>query len=962
MSTVVSVRRGSLSSAGEMASTAGSERDELLELLRSDGILYRTETQPVVSRDGSSARWMLDSLSVTLTQRGGHLAAYCLLELLQSFEARQLVTYGLTGVPLLQGCVLYGGGRYQGALVRKERKTHGSLKLIEGRLDRSEPVVIVDDSVSSACSMWTCVRELEKEGFQVEGGVSLVRFCYERGTAKMLQRGYRMAAVFDIYEDFIQHMDGEAPYILNPTKNFGTFSPSLRRAVAGLHPTRLARDVIVEYVRSGQALGVPAKLDRSYDSSGGCWVSLRRRSDIHDRPARSGFWHFSGESRGGAEQDVVLASIRTAQQLIQIKSCDILQLVEECAIAVTFFSELEPCAVGQLDNERYGIVVRSLERPPQMGGALPRMPGISTEWEQFCHAWRRNAQLFPFEPFQLYRHRVQKVVEPGVEWQPTGTAAPVKGGWHDRPGLGLVATRARESVLHELGISASTGEAGVDSGSHSILPREVVAAFVTIYANGRIAGCAGGFGEDIESSLHGFAVAAAQDTRFVQPRPDDNIAVSVSLLFNRHEIGVADPEWVVQPTRFADQALRVRQGNRMGIVLPFVAVTNNLSPLGYVREVIDKAGITRPPYRWTRYDCVTWLADDRDCRRLRHGLPEGEPAPSSRAQLVRLHDLLLSYTRRHHLAQGQSVSRYEVFADRVRTSLHPARLAYGAWIKARAGLHREAWEDLNHLESGQGSDGWIDLDAGAPSISELAFVVLARAELGADVKASVVVTRLWSQIDLHGRFATHRDASAADAAYRDYAPGQALLALACAVQRGGEDFRSEELRRALRYYRMRFCQNHHWGAVAWLTPAFSDWGLLLKDSSLIGFAYEITDWALQFQSDKTGGFLNDHQIDSPGATTALYLETLARIRATAEIERDTMREQRYRVACERALHFLDRLVYQERDSTVVPNLAAAIGGLRTSLTASDVRTDYVHHALGATIGLRPMLAEAGDAL
>lgn len=962
MSTVAGVRSANLKSAAGMANIVDSERDELLGLLRCDGILYRTETQPVVSRDGSSGRWMLDSLNVTLTQRGGYLAAHCLLGLLQSFEGRQLATYGLTGVPLLQGCVLHGGGRYRGALVRKERKTHGSLKLIEGRLDESEPVVIVDDSVSSGSSMWKCARELEEAGFQVEGGVSLVRFCYERGTAKMLERGYRMAAVFDIYEDFIRHMDDEAPYILNPTKDFGALSPSLRRGGEGLHPTRLVRDVIVEYVRSGQVLAIPEKMDRGYDSAGGCWVSLRRRSNIYDRPARSGFWHFPGEPREGAEKDVVLASVRTAQQLIRTSECDILQLIEECAIAVTFFSALAPCTVGQLDNERYGIVVRSLERAPKMGGALPRMPGISTEWEQFCHAWRRNAQLLPFESFQLYRHRVQKVIEPGAQWQPTGTPAPAKGGLSDRPELGPVATQARENVLHELGTSVSTKEDGVGPGSPGVLPEEVVAAFVTIYANGRIAGCAGGFSGDIGSSLHSFAVAAVHDTRFTHPKPDDNVAVSVSLLFNRHEIGEADPEWVVQPTRFADQVLQVRQGNRMGIVLPFVAVTNNLTPLGYVREVIDKAGITRPPYRWTRYDCVTWLADDGGCRRLRHGLPEGEPGPTASTQLVRLHDLLIGYTRRHHVAQGEPVSRYEVFTDRVRTGLHPARLAYGASIKARAGLHREAWEDLNRLESGQCPDGWIDLDAGSPSISELSFVVLARVELGAEVGSSAVLSRLWSQIDLHGRFATHRDATATDAAYQDYAPGQALLALACAVQRGGADFRPEELRRALRYYRMRFRQNHHWGAVAWLTQAFSNWGMLLKDPSLTAFAYEIVDWALQFQSEKTGAFLNDHQADSPGATTALYLEALAKVCTVAEIERATMREQRYRAACERALYFLDRLVYQERDSAVLSNPAAAIGGLRTSLTASDVRTDYVHHALGAIVGLRPMLAELGDSL
>ena len=51
-----------------------SARDELIEMLRRQAILYRSESQPVLSRDGTSARWMLDSLSVTLSPRGAQLA------------------------------------------------------------------------------------------------------------------------------------------------------------------------------------------------------------------------------------------------------------------------------------------------------------------------------------------------------------------------------------------------------------------------------------------------------------------------------------------------------------------------------------------------------------------------------------------------------------------------------------------------------------------------------------------------------------------------------------------------------------------------------------------------------------------------------------------------------------------------------------------------------------------------
>src|SRR6185295_13838747 len=91
-----------------------TDRSELLELLQRRGILYRSDTQPILSRDGTSARWMLDSLAVTLTPRGGELAGRCLLELLKRFDGKQIATYGLTAVPIVQSCILQSGGRYHG--------------------------------------------------------------------------------------------------------------------------------------------------------------------------------------------------------------------------------------------------------------------------------------------------------------------------------------------------------------------------------------------------------------------------------------------------------------------------------------------------------------------------------------------------------------------------------------------------------------------------------------------------------------------------------------------------------------------------------------------------------------------------------------------------------------------------------------------------------------------------------
>jgi len=265
-----------------------SARAELLTLLQRSGILYRSETQPVLSRDGTSARWMLDSLAVTLSPRGAELAGRCILELLKRFDGRQIATYGLTGVPILQSCLLQDSN-YRGLLVRKERKQHGSLKLIEGVIDSNEPVILIDDSVSSGTCMTEATERLEAAGLRVEGGICLVRFGWHNGYALMQERGYHMEAVYDIWTDFIAHMDDEEQPLANPSKWFPGFEWSTEKAREHLHPAELARVVVSKYLSTGKLLRPPESIDKHYDSTGGAWVSIRSRQNIHKRHARGGF-------------------------------------------------------------------------------------------------------------------------------------------------------------------------------------------------------------------------------------------------------------------------------------------------------------------------------------------------------------------------------------------------------------------------------------------------------------------------------------------------------------------------------------------------------------------------------------------------------------------------------------------------------------------------------------------------
>jgi hypothetical protein len=159
-----------------------------------------------------------------------------------------------------------------------------------------------------------------------------------------------------------------------------------------------------------------------------------------------------------------------------------------------------------------------------------------------------------------------------------------------------------------------------------------------------------------------------------------------------------------------------------------------------------------------------------------------------------------------------------------------------------------------------------------------------------------------------------------------------------------------------RHYRQRFQVRPHFGQVSWLTQSCHAWWRVRPDIEFADLAFEIADWIGGYQEHKTGAFLNDHQPDTPGYTSALYLEALG---AAAQLARslgyDALHHD-YLDRCRRGLQFVDSLIIQHRDRTLVPNPARAIGGVRRSARGSEIRTDFVQHALAALLGI----ADASD--
>ena len=159
----------------------------------------------------------------------------------------------------------------------------------------------------------------------------------------------------------------------------------------------------------------------------------------------------------------------------------------------------------------------------------------------------------------------------------------------------------------------------------------------------------------------------------------------------------------------------------------------------------------------------------------------------------------------------------------------------------------------------------------------------------------------------------------------------------------------EKLHRSFRYYRHRFRYNRHFGQVSWLLQAFSKWWQVTGESSFSDLVFEVADWVLGYQQEKTGAFINDHQPGTAGFTTALYLEGIAAARQVAASLKDDARFQNYSRSFLQGSSFLDRLIIQQRDRFILPNLARSLGGLRQGLHYSEVRTDFVQHSLSAIL-------------
>ena len=145
---------------------------------------------------------------------------------------------------------------------------------------------------------------------------------------------------------------------------------------------------------------------------GGAFVSLRNRTTLQ-RVGRGGQWTFDATDLS-PEMVVIVAATKACANLTT-------DTLHDAIVSVSLFGSLEQVAPGELDHEKFGVVVRA-SGGGKVGGALPNSPEYGTERGQYLHALH-NARLTPGDGHTLYRHTVERQMEDAV-WPVYGAPFP----------------------------------------------------------------------------------------------------------------------------------------------------------------------------------------------------------------------------------------------------------------------------------------------------------------------------------------------------------------------------------------------------------------------------------------------------------------------------------------------------------------------------------------------------------
>ncbi|MDZ4702129.1 MAG: orotate phosphoribosyltransferase [Rhodothermales bacterium] len=161
--------------------------------------LVRRETEFITDPRGHPIGWLLDTRIPMLNGSMFKEVGEVLGDRLRAKGVSQVAGYGF-GAYSLVCAVLAASGEpaFRGGFIRDQPKKHGRRRLVEGPLDRSQPVVLLDDILNSGRSAVRAITLLKKDDFDVVGVTTLFNFTWSGGRNRVESEGLWVDSLLDL--------------------------------------------------------------------------------------------------------------------------------------------------------------------------------------------------------------------------------------------------------------------------------------------------------------------------------------------------------------------------------------------------------------------------------------------------------------------------------------------------------------------------------------------------------------------------------------------------------------------------------------------------------------------------------------------------------------------------------------------------------------------------------------------
>lgn len=518
-----------------------------------------------------------------------------------------------------------------------------------------------------------------------------------------------------------------------------------------------------------------------------------------------------------------------------------------------------------------------------------------------------------------------------------------------------------------------------------VLPR----VNVTLRTNGAIRGSMSGIGDSFRAQILDAVYRASRDSRFSGSivRADlKNVSIEVWLQLSAELIPLEERESanIIQMGR---DGLEVESGTAFAYYKPSVALTSHFTtPQEMFSALCKKANLPDDAWKgancqlrrssWVHF-CETEIGKTIEFRALR----TSRYLEITKDTMVDWAEHGVSYLKENQYSDGSFCYQYRPFQNSAkRGPTNPVRASGCAYAIAAAassshlvsnqGTTRSAMQAVTAILSRQkplGDGGIFITDnlagpvGGKLGTTALLLLALMTPDQHQTYEQEIgkLITAIKSAQSDNGLFECSFGEGDKSDSQINFFPGQALLALVRRTEQGDMSCR-EYFQRAFVPYREHFRRYPATAFVGWQADAWSRAALLDTNNEYAEFVFDQIDWLLQFQihddtdSMISGGFSWNGK--PPNYSSIVYTEAIAR-GADLAYKLGEPRWRRYKEAFRAGVQFCSNLRLTEEQSIFFPHPSRAIGGMATSLSNFEIRSDVVQHSITLALSVleRPVL-------